>query len=186
MLIIGLIGSLASGKHCVAEILKRRYDFIVLHLKDFSTDSNETSAKKCLSKTREIWPKNVVLIGIDSFQSFDEFRDNPQFFAIGIDGPVTIRYERQKSSSFRSFEEFVRLDDSILFANENGKSPLIRCLDLCDFRLINDTSTLKDLDEKLSNLFLSSNSIDNLTTTKLLCPNWDDYFLMLASITAAQ
>ena len=186
MLIIGLIGSLATGKHCVAEILKRRYDFIVLHFKDFSTDSDETSAKKCLNKTRETWPKNVVVIGIDSFELFDEFRDNPQFFAIGIDGPVTIRYERQKSSSIRSFEEFVRRDDSILFGNENGKSPLIRCLDLCDFRLINDTSNPTDLDEKLSKLFVSSKSLDDLTTTKLLCPNWDDYFLMLASITAAQ
>ena len=182
MLIVGLIGSLASGKTLLANIFHQRYEFVVLKFADFHADGDETAAKKCLAKAGETVPKSVVVIGIDSFESLDEFRDNPQFFGIAVEGPVTLRYRRGKYSSVHSFEEFVQRDDSIQF----GASPLVRCLDMCDFRLLNDTSDRKDLEEKVDRLFASSKTNDDLTTTKLLCSDWDEYFLMLAWITAAQ
>ena len=65
MLIIGLIGSLSSGKHIIADILHKQYDFIILEYKDFKKKKDDI-VKECLSKAKETWPKNVVIIGIDS------------------------------------------------------------------------------------------------------------------------
>ena len=52
MLIIGLIGSLSSGKHLIANILHNQYNFIVLEYKDFKKKKDD-AAKECLSKAKK-------------------------------------------------------------------------------------------------------------------------------------
>ncbi|CAF3411681.1 unnamed protein product [Rotaria sp. Silwood1] len=203
MLIIGLIGSLSSGKHLIADILHEQYDFVILEYKDFKKKKDHT-AKECLSKAKETWPKNVVIVCIDSLKAMTEIRDNPQFFPIAIEGPLILRFQRQKHPIIHSLEMFVQLDDYLMFGLSSNEqyienmlenlhldskdiSPLNKCMDSCDLRLINDTNDRRNLEKKLADL-LSVNSKDQQSTTtiKLLCPNWDQYFLMLAWITASQ
>ncbi|CAF3572204.1 unnamed protein product [Rotaria sordida] len=201
MLIIGLIGSLSSGKHLIADILHKQYDFVILEYKDFKKKKDH-AAEECLSKAKETWPKNVVILGINSLKAMIEIHDNPQFFPIAIEGPLIIRFQRQKHAIINSLEKFVQLDDYLMFGiNPNEQcidkilenlqldskdiSPLHKCMDICHLRLINDTNDRMNLEKKLADL-LSINSKDQqLTTTKLLCPSWDQYFLMLAWITAS-
>ena len=132
-----------------------------------------------------------------------EMRDNPQFFPIAIEGPVLVRFQRQKYSIINSLEQFIQIDDYLQFGvkpNEQniGKilenlhldnediSPLNKCIDTCDLRLINDTNDQTKLEKQLAELLSVDSKDQQLTTKKLLCPNWDQYFLMLAWITASQ
>jgi dCMP deaminase len=156
MLIIGLIGPLSSGKHLIADILHNQYNFIVLEYKDFKKKKDD-AAKECLSKAKKTWPKNVVIIGIDSLKAITEMRDNPQFSPIAIEGPVLVRFQRQKHSIINSLEQFIQIDDYLQFGvkpndqnigkileslhlNNEDISPLNKCIDTCDLRLINDTN----------------------------------------------
>jgi hypothetical protein len=202
MLIIGLIGSLSSGKHLVADILHKQHHFIILKYKDFKKNKAD-AAKKCLFKAKETWPKNVVIIGIDSLNSMIEMRDNPQCFFIALEGPLLLRYQRRTHSIINSLEKFVQLDDYLQFGIKSDEhsmekmlqslhvdneeiSPLNKCMDACDLRLINDMNNRDVLEKRLAELLSVKSEDQQLTTTKILCPNWDQYFLILAWITASQ
>lgn len=190
MLIIGLIGPLASGKHLIADILHKQYDFITLEYQDFH-EKKDQAAKECLTTAKKTWPKNVVIIGIDSLPVMIELTDNPQFFPIAVEGPVLLRWQRRKHRSIDSLEKFVQMDDYLQFSvrsdeQNSNQSPLIQCMERCEFRILNDTNNRKDLEDKLRQLLFIDEKDQQLTTTQLLCPNWDQYFLMLAWITASQ
>lgn len=181
MLIIGLIGSLSSGKHLVADILHKQYDFVILEYKDFKKQKDD-AAKECLSKAKETWPKNVVIIGIDSSDALTEMSDNPQFFPVAIAGPLLLRFHRQKHSRINSLEKFVQVNDHLQYGikpneeNIEKISPLNKCMDVCELKLINDTNDQKNLEKQLADLLSIESKDQQLTTTKLLCPNWDQYF----------
>jgi len=112
MLIIGLIGSLSRGKHLIADILHKQYDFVILEYKDFKKKKDDVT-KECLSKAEKTWPKNVTIIGINSLKVMNEMNDNPQFFPVAIEGPLILRFQRQKlryfCSSFNDYTEFHQL-----------------------------------------------------------------------------
>ena len=202
MLIIGLIGSLASGKHLIADILHRKHGFIALEYKDFKSQKQD-AAKECLEKVKETWPKNIVVIGIDSLKTLTKMRDNPQFFGIGVEGPVILRFQRRKHAILDSLEKFVQLDDFLQFGvkshdsdfeellarlhlEDEDLSPLSKCMDSCDMRLIINSNDQADLESKIEKLLAVESKAQQLTTTDLLCPNWDVYFSMVAWITASQ
>jgi len=132
-----------------------------------------------------------------------EINDNPEFFPIAIEGPLILRFQRQKHAIINSLEKFVQLDDYLQFGIKPSEqdfdkilenlhldseeiSPLNKCMDACNLRLINDTNDRTNLEKKLAELLSIDSKDQQLTTTKLLCPNWDQYFLMLAWITASQ
>ncbi|UJR20683.1 hypothetical protein I4U23_023804 [Adineta vaga] len=201
MLIIGLIGPVASGKHVVAEILHKNYDFVMIEYKDFKKKKHDAT-KECLEEAKNTWPKNVVIVGIDSFESMTKMRDNPQFFGIAVDGPLLVRFQRHKYALLDTLEKFVQLDDFLQFGvkpNESNLdemltnlhmdsedlSPLNKCMDNCELRLIIDKNDRTELERKLAELLSVDSTDQHLTTTQLLCPNWDIYFSMLAWITAS-
>lgn len=202
MIIIGLIGSLSSGKYFIADILHKQYDFVILQYKNFKNKKND-AAKECLSKAKETWPKNLVIVGIDSWKAMAEMRDNPQFFSIAVEGPLALRFQHRKHSIIDSLEKFVQVDDYLQFGvkpndpnfekilenlhlNDKDISPLNECMAACDLRLMNNTNDRTDIEKVLADLISIDSKDEQLTTTQLLCPNWDQYFLMLAWITASQ
>jgi len=70
-------------------------------------------------------------------------------------------------------EEFVIRDDEYLYDQRFGLASLI---DRAQVRLINPTSCLQKLYESLNTL--------DLTNDERLRPNWDQYFMRLASLAA--
>ena len=129
--------------------------------------------------------------------------DNPQFFPIAIEGPLNVRYQREKYPILNSLEKFVQIDDYLQYGIKSNEqnfkqilenlhldnekiSPLNKCMNACNLRLINDTNNRNNLEKKLKELLSINSNDQQLTTTKLLCSNWDQYFLMLAWVTASQ
>jgi len=78
-----------------------------------------------------------------------EINDNPQFFPIAIEGPLILRFQRQKHAIINSLEKLVQLDDYLQFGvkpneqdfekilenlhlNSEEISPLNKCMDACN------------------------------------------------------
>ena len=72
-----------------------------------------------------------------------------------------------------TLEEFVIWNDDHLFDRVTG---LARLIDRAEVRLINQTSCLETLHEALKDL--------DLANVQRLRPNWDQYFMQLASLAA--
>ena len=72
-----------------------------------------------------------------------------------------------------TLEEFVIRNDNHLFDRSRG---LARLIDRAEVRLINQTSSLEALHAALKDL--------NLADNQRLRPNWDQYFMQLASLAA--
>lgn len=72
-----------------------------------------------------------------------------------------------------TLEEFVVQNDHHLFDRVQG---LARLIDRAEVRLVNQSSSLDMLNESLKDL--------DLADTQRLRPNWDQYFMQLASLAA--
>ena len=72
-----------------------------------------------------------------------------------------------------TLEGFMLHNDSYLFDRMSG---VARLIDRAEVRLINQTTSLATLDEALQGL--------NLADVERLRPNWDQYFMQLASLAA--
>ncbi|MFH1683023.1 MAG: AAA family ATPase [Candidatus Woesearchaeota archaeon] len=164
-MIIGLTGTIASGKTTVAEILKKKG---FSHY-TYSDILREEAKKRDIIPTREnlqklgnqvktenqnpgilskliverSHSKNILADGIRTLDEIHELRKYPHSFILGIDAPQKIRYERLKarnrSGDPLSFKEFKEIDD-----HENqGLTPgqdINNCLKNADYLILNNKS----------------------------------------------
>lgn len=72
-----------------------------------------------------------------------------------------------------SLEDFVIRNDDHLFDQKSG---LARLIDRAEVRLVNQTTSIDSLHQALGDL--------DLTNEERLRPNWDQYFMQLASLAA--
>lgn len=82
------------------------------------------------------------------------------------------RCERQEQV-LPTLEDFVVQNDDHLY---NQKVGLARLIDRAEVRMVNQTSSIDQLHEALEVL--------NLANEERLRPNWDQYFMQLASLAA--
>jgi dCMP deaminase len=80
---------------------------------------------------------------------------------------------RPSASTTVSLEDFVLQNDDQLYKPENGLAHLI---DRAQVRLLNSSNSLSHLYQALDSL--------NLTDEARMRPNWDQYFMRLASLAA--
>lgn len=83
------------------------------------------------------------------------------------------RSPRPSASTTVSLEDFVLQNDDQLYKPENGLAHLI---DRAQVRLLNSSDSLPHLYQALNSL--------NLTDEARMRPNWDQYFMRLASLAA--
>ena len=83
-----------------------------------------------------------------------------------------IRY-RARDEPPPSLENFVQRDDAHLYDHNSSLACLI---DQAEIRLVNQTSSIQRLHETLKDL--------DLVNVQRLRPNWDEYFMQLASLAA--
>ena len=119
--------------------------------------------------TADIWDENIL----------EKLLRRPSFILVSIDASVTLRWKRCRQRCMRqdliapSLEEFVLQSDDHLYNHKNGMACLI---DRAEVRLINQTSSMEELHKSLAAL--------NLANEERLRPNWDQYFMQLASLAA--
>ncbi|OQD94637.1 hypothetical protein PENVUL_c131G10332 [Penicillium vulpinum] len=203
-MLIGLCGGICAGKHAIAEYLIQQ-GFQLLELAGKS-QSNITELgdelrlqaseirKKEDPKSSELafqdadslldfatkrWQERWVTTDIADATTLDRFLLRPFFLLVSVDAPVSLRWKRFADRCWRrqldppELEKFVMWNDHNLYDKEIGR---VYLTDKAQVRLFNSSSSLKELHSALQTL--------DLADEQRLRPNWDQYFMQLASLAA--
>lgn len=179
-MIIGIAGTISSGKDVVAKILSKKLNYPVFTFSDLLSKEME---KKNINPTRKNFqdfadglrkkhgndilaklifqnsPRdNMIINGFRNLAEVKYFRNlkNKKFVLIGIDAPQKLRFERglrrKRIADSEIFEEFVKRDERSMGARNVDYTQNIKaCIDQADKIIINDGS-IKELDQKIDNL----------------------------------
>jgi dCMP deaminase len=194
--ILGLTGTLCSGKSSIAEYLQICYGFQIVNLdskalypelssKPYVEDSDEVTyreeAARCvLHSLEENMQTNYVVFPITLARELEVFRQSTSFMLIGVDGPVAKRFEHYKkkySKAKTSVQDFCKLDDKVNYGLENYPSNVYECVYIADKVLLN-CSEQEDLHAQLRAL--------DVLNPEHLRPNWDTYFIRLAELASTR
>ncbi len=176
-MIIGLTGTMGSGKAEVAKYLARKgfehfvYSDILREIAE-QRDINPTrinlqklgneikkKANGILSKkiSRKIKKENAVVDGIRNMDEIREFRKRKDFYLIAITAPQRIRYERirkrEREGDPTSFKDFKKLDNKENRGKTKGQE-INRCIRASDFVIANKGS-LQQLKKKVDKILAS-------------------------------
>jgi len=206
-MLIGICGSICSGKHTTAEYLIQHHGFLRLHLPSNSNPSatSPDDAKRLLpSVTDEKGTRGLTFPDVDSLLDFvtKRWREHwvltdiwdditlelllrrPFFLLLSIDAPVGVRYSRfsarcdLRSLAPMPLDRFINTDDTHLYGTSS-------------------TSTTGGIAQLLSRAHLqilnhhptTSQYYSFLRTLDLssnarLRPTWDAYFMTIASLAS--
>ncbi|PKY02901.1 putative deoxycytidylate deaminase [Aspergillus campestris IBT 28561] len=203
-MLIGLCGGICSGKHAIAEYLIQHQGFRLIKLRTTSSpritdepeddlrlrastlgindDSSQLvfdSVDSLISFATERWQENLVTTDIWDGATLDRFLLRPFFLLVSVDAPVSLRWKRfaercqKRQLDPPPLEKFVLWNDQHLYEKDVGSAYLT---DRAQVRLFNSSSSLEALHEAIRTL--------NLGDEERVRPNWDQYFMQLASLAA--
>ncbi|KAL4874191.1 hypothetical protein BDV12DRAFT_182019 [Aspergillus spectabilis] len=201
-MLIGLCGGICSGKHAVAEYLIQHQNFQLLELKtagssqavddprlrvsDFRSAAINRASRlefqtpeSLLDFATKRWQERWVTTHVWDASTLDRFLQRPFFLLVSVDAPVTLLWKRFVDRCRRrqleppQLEDFVLWNDKQLYEKDVGRAFLT---DRAQVRLFNSSSSLDELHAALRAL--------NLADEQRLRPNWDQYFMELASLAA--
>jgi dCMP deaminase len=205
-MIIGLTGSMASGKGVVAEYLKKK-GFVYLSLSDELREylkgkkieitrenlqnhgnqlreerGNEVLAKMVSDRILSQQLKNVIVDGIrNPAEVFYLNKNLKHLFLVSVDAPVRVRFERMASrnreSDPKTLKDFMRVDSRDKGKGEEKSGQQVgACMKLAKFVLTNDGS-LEEVNKKIDKLF------DDIER-QIPRPTWDEYFMEVCKAVA--
>lgn len=210
-MIIGLTGTLSSGKGIVAEFLKKK-GFVYLSLSD---ELREIAKEKKIELTREnlqnlgnqlreeqgtgilaelvrekIKNQEYTKAIVDAIRNpaeIIELRKIKDFFLISVDAPFKIRFnrivERNRESDPKTWDDFLKVDARDQ-REENEKGQQVRkCMEQAEFTIINDKE-LKDLEDTIRILFQKIGLKPSKIEKRKDYLSWDDYFMGIALFSA--
>lgn len=201
-MIIGLTGTLASGKGVIADFLKER-GFVYLSL---SNELREIAKEQKIELTRKnlqdlgsrlrlekgggvladiVLKKildqkysNVIIDGIRNPAEVHALKKLRNFFLVSVDAPREVRFkriiERNRESDPKDWESFLLVDARDLAEEEESGQQVGKCMELADFSFINN-DTLENTKNKVGELY-------GQILSKVPRPDWDEYFIKLASL----
>ncbi|KAF7587575.1 Deoxycytidine monophosphate (dCMP) deaminase [Aspergillus hancockii] len=205
-MLIGLCGGICSGKHAIAEYLIQHQGFQLLELKTRSfpqiadapeddrwlqaseftnSERNQSSqllfesAESLLNFATKRWQGFWVTTDIWEETTLDRFLQRPFFLLVSVDAPVSLRWKRfaarcrSRQLEPPPLEKFVFWNDRHLYDKNIGRAYLT---DRAQVRLFDSSSSVGELHAALKAL--------NLADEERLRPNWDQYFMQLASLAA--
>lgn len=121
------------------------------------------------------WRDHFVLLHVSHSGQLQTLQKRPFFLHVWVDAPIHTRYARYvaKSAPGLSLDAFVSLSDEELYRPDK---PLVEINSQADVKIVNTSTSIKNLYIKLSEL----NLLDGLR----LRPTWDSYFMQLANLAA--
>ncbi|KAL9587144.1 MAG: hypothetical protein Q9212_000417 [Teloschistes hypoglaucus] len=187
-MLIGLCGSISAGKQSVATYLIERQGFSRLCLAPPAPTIARSvlleqhcfdTVEKLVDYITKRWQQRWVTTDIWNEDILEKLLRRPSFLLVSVDAPLTLRWQRYKSRCGSaeqpgpSLEEFVQMNDDHLYHYQSGSAQLI---DRAGVRLVNRSLNLDQLHQTLAEL--------DLPNEKRLRPDWDQYFMQLASLAA--
>ncbi|PWY69164.1 deoxycytidylate deaminase [Aspergillus sclerotioniger CBS 115572] len=147
-------------------------------------------SKSLLDFVTKRWQGLWVTTDIRDITILDRFLQRPFFLLVSVDAPMSLRWKRhvdrpeplvyltmplchKRLLESPSLEEFVLWNDKNLYEKGVGRAYFT---DGAQVRLFNSSSSLKELHAALKSL--------RLADEQRLRPNWDQYFMELASLAS--
>jgi len=197
-MIIGLTGTIASGKDIIADVLKKR-GFIALSLSD---EVREEAKVRGIELTRENLQKlgndmrkefgngilaqrilmkitnpqkNYVINGIRNTSEITELKNWPSFYLMAVDSPQQTRFQRMmtrnRPSDPKNFYEFTKVDAIDLGqGQDNSGQQVAACMKMADCSIFNDFS-VERLTDKVNFMVQQIMNKDTVTTGKVAYNN---------------
>ncbi len=168
MIIIGITGTLGSGKGTIVKYLVEQKGFEHFTVRGFLTEAlkersmainrdtmtslanelrKENSPSYIIEKLAEKANKsgnNCVIESIRTPGEVKALKNYPKFVLLAIDADINIRYqrirERNSETDQVSFETFVSNEKREMFSDDPNKQNLSQCIDMADYKIINNDS----------------------------------------------
>ncbi|KAJ6519987.1 cytidine deaminase-like protein [Mycena sanguinolenta] len=141
-----------------------------------------SSAASLLGYVTRNWRRDFVTVDLYTRDVVETFVKRPFFMLLSIDAPLLDRFYRSNSNNMSSqsvsLEAFVRDHDSVVFGTglPDSLSSLHSLSDLVNIHICNNFPSLSTLHSHLDDL--------NLLDPGHLRPQWDAYFMTLASLAS--
>ena len=170
-MIIGITGTIGSGKGTIAKYLSENFQFKHLSVRDFLVERLEEPTRENMIKLanqlrEENGPEYIVMqlyevaqlypnSIIESIRNPGEvlpLREKDDFLLLGIDADIEIRYERIRNrggcTDNKTFEEFKREEERELSSNNPNEQNINKCMEMADIVIYNNGS-IKELFSEL-------------------------------------
>lgn len=175
-IIIGLVGTLASGKGAVKEYLINNHEAKGCKFSDIfrdvlnrlnipitrdnlqkvSTSLRSNFGEDLLSKTiisdvGKIDSKIVIVDGIRRFTDMNNLKNLPNFFILAVDADSKLRYERMKARNENEGDSSKTYEDFLKDENAEADRQIPEVIKTADF-LIENNGTLEDLHRQIDKI----------------------------------
>jgi 8-oxo-dGTP diphosphatase len=193
-MIIGITGTLASGKGTISEILEKKgfkhlsvRNFLIQELQKRNLEINRDNMVHLANELRtnnspsfiveqlynqaKQTSKDTIIESIRNPGEIEALRKKPSFYLIAIDAEPKIRYQRltEKSSEtdYVSFEEFLDHENREMQSSNPNNQDISKCIEQADFVIENNT-TVEELEEKVGEIIdkIKSRELNNSNTKK--------------------
>ncbi|MDR1846763.1 MAG: AAA family ATPase [Bacteroidales bacterium] len=206
MTVLGITGTLGSGKGTIVELLKAKgyrhfsvREFLIGEIKRRGLAVNRDSMTMVANdiRTKEgseyiiasllrdaLQNPNVdcVIESIRNPKEIDFLKANAKFYLLSVDADVRIRYDRirlrQSETDNVDFETFIANEQREMCSNQSTNQNIAICMQRADFKLYNNGSR-EDLSHSLD---LVMQKIKKSSQR----PDWDEYFMALANMVASR
>lgn len=188
MVIVGIVGTLSSGKHITASHLEQTYNFQLINLITTNTEipspessplqlieesMHFTKTKELLQKLKEDRKSNYLIYPLQYIDQLKVLRTDPYFFLIGIDAPIQSRYRnfvKKYGKPTDQLRGFITRDDNSKFSTN------ISQIIFSSNRIIQNIGTKDDLYDQLKTL-----DIQNFAHVR---PSIDVYYARMAELVS--
>ena len=213
-LIIGITGTLGSGKGTVVDYLVKNKGFAHFSVRSFLIDeikkrnlpvnrdsmvevANDLRANNSPSYLAEQLfelaskqDKPAIIESLRTPGEIDALKKKGDFFLLAVDADSKLRYDRViirgSSTDKISYEKFLSDEKKELTTSDPNKQNLAKCIEMADFR-IDNSGSLEELNnqvELIYNLIDDELSKKNFGIKKNDYISWDDYFMGVAMLSA--
>jgi dephospho-CoA kinase len=181
MLIIGITGTLGSGKGAIVDFLVREKEFLhfsvrsfiseeiirrgmtvnrdsmVLVANDLRKNNSPSYITDCLYEKAVFNGKNSVIESIRTPGEIYSLHQKGRFYLIAVDADPGIRYERIKQRHSETdhidYETFLENEKREMDSTDPNAQNLSKCIQLADYKLWN-SGTLEQLNRKVEGILL--------------------------------
>ncbi len=182
-MIIGLTGTLSSGKDQVSEYLMtkglKHYSLSVIlreiaeergiektrdNLRDLGNDvahekGPDSLAREALSRIGDVKEGNFIISAIRKSEEVKLLKQRPDFLFIAVDADPTLRWERSQKRARegehkQTFEEFMNKEKAETSGNNVQRLDI--CISMADYKVMNN-GTIEDLNKKIDEILKENN-----------------------------